>query len=195
MNLLSSQHLVSALRPGHPSHDVVRADPGPRSMKQTLASRFGQAIEPYTTGGVVLREDYQLAIKSLHTSAVADSIADLGINHVLGAPPPPINDSELALNRLERCTLAQLRSGDCHLMKDYQMRVGKSADALCPECLFRRHSVPHLFNCDAIPTVLNVSDLWSHPVAVIHHLKRLSSFSSIVDRGPPPPRPPPEPPP
>ena len=117
-------------------------------------------------------------IKSLHTAAVDDSIVSLGDNYILGTPPPPIDDSEVALSRLERCTLAELRSGDCHLMNDYQMRVGKSADAVCPKCRVQRHSVPHIFACDAVPTVLQVSDLWTHPVAMINHLKKLSSFSS-----------------
>ena len=75
-------------------------------MKHTLASRFGSAVEPYTSGGVIARDNYQLTIKSLHTVAVEVSIISLGDNHILGAPPPPIDDSEVALSRLERCPLA-----------------------------------------------------------------------------------------
>ena len=162
-------------------------------MKQTLQSKYGAAVAPFLTDGVMGRDDYSTTIKALHTQAVAKSIEDLGANHLTGAAPLPIDDSELSLSRHERATLAQLRSGDCHFLKDYQMRIGKADDATCPECKYRRHSVPHIFECDAAPTVLRVTDLWAHPVAVANHLRKLSSFSSLAQRDPPIPHPPPEP--
>ena len=193
LDLLCRQFLVSALRPGHPSHDVVRSDPGPRRMKETLGTKYGDDVSPFLVNGVIVPYQYPAVISSLHTQAVRDSITNLGENHLLQSVPLPIDDSETALNRRERTTLAQLRTGDCSNLKDYQMRIGKSDNALCPECKFKRHSVPHLFNCDAVPTVLNVSDLWCHPIAVVNHLKKLSSFNTLNAHGPPLPRPPPEP--
>lgn len=86
-------------------------------------------------------DEYRSAIKSLHTRAVTQSIDDLGANHLLDSIPPPIDDSELALTRSERTTLAQLRSGKCHRLNDYQMKVGKTDNATCPECKIRRHTV------------------------------------------------------
>ena len=179
LDLLSSQFLASTLRPGHPSHEVVLSDPGPRRKKATLRSKYGGKVEPFLTGGAMVAGEYRSTISSLHTSAVTQSINDLGENHLLNSAPPPIDDSELALHRTERTTLAQLRSGECHRLKDYQMKVGKADDAICPECKVRRHTVPHLFQCDATPTVLKVTDLWHQPVAVVNYLKKLSSFSSV----------------
>ena len=188
LDLLCSQFLASGLRVSHPSHATVTAPSGPRSKKNTLGSKYGAVVEPLLSDGVMRQEDYRPALSALHTQAVTLSITNLGENHLITSPPPPICDSEASLTRKERCALAQLRSGDCNLLKDYQMRVGSSVDATCPECLIRRHSVTHLFNCDANPTHLKVTDLWNHPVAVINFLRKLSAFASL--NGPHPPRPP-----
>ena len=58
LDLLCSQFLASALRPGHPSHDLVISDPGPRRMKMTLGSRYSGAVAPFTTNGVILCDYY-----------------------------------------------------------------------------------------------------------------------------------------
>ena len=47
-----------------------------------------------------------------------------------------------------------------------------------PECRFRRHSVNHLFACDAAPTALSAWDLWINPIPAII-LKMLPSFSHL----------------
>ena len=91
-------------------------------MKSTLGSKYGAVVEPFLAAGIMRPEDYRPAINSLYTDAVASSIRSLGKNHLLGASPLLINEAETALSRHERCTLAQLRSGDCILLKDYQMR-------------------------------------------------------------------------
>ena len=149
--------------------------------------KYGTVVEPFLSDGVMRQDDYCPTLTALHTQAVSRSIDNLGENHLIATRHPPIDDTEVALNRKERCTLAQLRSGDCCLLKDYQMRVGKSVDATCPECMIQHHTVPHL-NCDATPTCLKVTNLWNHPVAAINFLRKLSSFASL--NGPQPPRPP-----
>ena len=151
LGLLCSQFLASTLRPGHPSREVVLTDPGPRRKKETLRSKFGEKVEPFLTDGTIAVDEYRSAIKTLHTKAVTQSIEDLGENHLLNSIPPPIDDSELALNRPERTTLAQLRSGECHRLNDYMMKVGKSDNAICPECKIRRHTVPHFFAATLVP--------------------------------------------
>ena len=188
LDLLCSQFLASGLRVDHPSHASVTSAPGPRTKKFTLGSKHGHVVEPFLSDGIMRQEDFRPALTALHTQAVARSITNLGENHLIAASPPPIDDSEACLNRKERCTLAQLRSGDCSLLKDYQMRVGSSVDATCPECKIRRHTVPHLFSCDATPTYLKVTDLWNHPVAALNFLRKQSAFSAL--NGPQPPRPP-----
>ena len=116
-------------------------------------------------------------------------------NRLLGTPPPPISPSESRLTRMQRTTLAQLRSGHCRLLGNYKVLTGISNSALCPQCLFRRQTVPHIFNCDAAQTDLTLRDLWINPVKVVGFLVSLPTFATLIPRDPHPPRPPPEPPP
>ena len=152
-------------------------------------------VSPFLTNGVIDPADYKNALKAIHTNSVTDSIAKLGQSRILGMQRPDISASEFGLSREERCTLAQLRTGECKNLNDYLAKIGRSDSALCPECRFRRHTVEHLFNCDAVPTDLSTRDLWINPVTAIDFLKTLPSFSRLVSLNPPAPRPPPEPPP
>ena len=45
--------LLSAMRPGHPSDDVVTADSGSRNEKKTLSSKYSKVAAPYLQGGVM----------------------------------------------------------------------------------------------------------------------------------------------
>ena len=148
--------------------------------------------------GVLDPGDYKKSLDTLHTEAVSNTIAKLGKNPILDTNPPPIASSESRLSRKQRSTLAQLRSGQCHLLNDYLVLTGRKQSALCPECLIRRHTVKLIFNCDAAPTNLTIKDLWNNPVSVVGFLSTLPSFSSLeqtIPPAPPAPRPPPEPPP
>ena len=40
----------------------------------------------------------------------------------------------------------------CDLLNNYLVLTVCKKSALCPECLFRRHTVKHIFNCDSVPT-------------------------------------------
>ena len=140
--------------------------------------------------------EYKATLKSIHTEAVSSAISRLGNNPVLNTPPPEISQSEKRLNRMQRTTLAQLRSGHCKLIREYAVRIGISRSAICPECLIRRHTLSHIFQCDAAPTNLTFIDLWQNPVCVTNFLQSLRAFPSLRPPDPPPaPRPPPEPPP
>ena len=192
LELLSSQYLLSCSRTSHPSHQVVRQPPGARRMKQTLLSKHSHKVNRFLTDGVLDPVDYKKLRDALHTEAVASTISKLGNNPVLEAPPPPIAPSEATLTRRQRSTLSQLRSGQCHLLNDYLVLTGRSDSAICPECLIRRHTVNHLFNCDAASTTLTTLDLWKNPVLVTTFLKTLPSFSCLEPTVPPPqPDPPP----
>ena len=60
----------------------------------------------------------------------------------------------------------------------------------------RRHTVNHLFTCDARPTSLSMRDLWVNPVTTVDFLRSLLCYSSLATTAAvPAPRPPPEPPP
>ena len=195
LEMLSSQHIASALRPTHPSHTVVTAPHGPRSMKETLGHKCENAVAPYLTNGIVDPSKCRSTLKKIHTDAISASIKKLSVvNPVLGATPPLISDSEKRLTRFQRTTLAQLCSGSCRLLNDYKVTLGHIRSALCPECLFQRHTVRHIFQCDAAPTTLTPRDLWVNPATVVDFLSSLPSFSSLLPPNPPPPPPPPQPP-
>ena len=167
-------------------------------MKQTLSTKHTDDIRAFLNNGVIELDSYKPALNSIHTDAVRKSIASLGPNPLLGVSPPPIAASEKFLSRIQRSTLAQLRSGQCHLLNDYKVLTGRGTSAVCPECLIRRHTVPHLFNCDAAPTTLKLVDLWKNPRLVTNHLVKLPSFVTLSEptvppRPPPPPEPPPAP--
>ena len=139
--------------------------------------------------------DYKGALRTIHSKAVVETIDRFKFSRVLDGPRPDINPSETVLTRAERTTLAQLRSGECKSLNNYLVKVGRSTTAICPECRFQRHTVNHLFTCDARPTDLRVEDLWTDPSSSMAFLKTLPSFSHLAPTDPPAPRPPPEPPP
>ena len=196
LEMLGAQYLASSLRPSHPSHAIVTAPNGNRDMKKTLYQKHITTVEPFLSNGVLDPLNYKAAISGIHTSAISASIAKLQVpNVVLGSVPLAISPSEVSLPRIQRTTLAQLRSGHCKMLNDYRVLLKHTELALCPECLFRRHSVRHIFNCDAAPTILTTKDLWTNPVDVTVFLRTLPSFAPIFPPDPAHPRPPPEPPP
>ena len=73
-------------------------------------------------------------LQNLHTHAVDSAIQILGNNRVLKERPPPIADEEQKLNRRQRCTLSQLRSGHCHLLQDKKHRVFANRSDICTDC-------------------------------------------------------------
>ena len=195
LQMLSSQCLVKCLRISHPSHSLVNEPNGVRQMKYTLSSKHLGDVSAFLTNGVIELDNYKPALDAIHTSFVRKSIDDLGPNPVLGVLPPPIAASESRLTRIQRSTLAQLRSGQCHLLNDFRVLTGRGTSAVCPECLIRRHTVPHLFDCDAAPTNLSLVDLWNNPGTVVAFLVSLPSFATLLPMNPPLPPPLPEPPP
>ena len=201
LDMLSAQFLASALRPSHPSNAVVTAPPGPRDMKKTLQAKHLARVAPFLTNGATDPNTYNNLVKKLHTVCVDESLKKLGNYHLLDGPSPPkISSTETTLSRQERTTLRQIRTGYCKRLNDYKhsfMTPPRAPDALCPECLIRRHTSRHLFECDARPTDLIFKDLFDHPARVIAFLKTLPSFTFLNPPDPPPPPlpPPPDPPP
>ena len=59
LEMLLSQHLASALRPTHPSHAIVTAPHGPRSMKETPGHKCEAAVAPYLSNGVIDSAEYR----------------------------------------------------------------------------------------------------------------------------------------
>ena len=133
--------------------------------------------------------DPTAARRQIHTRAVAKSIAARANNRVLGSPAPDVDDTEQELPRKTRRTLAQLRSGECLALSNYQHKMGWSDSPMCPCCRSEEHTTQHIFDCSAHQTPLEPENLWTHPIEAADFLRTLP-FMDLPDR-----RPPPEPPP
>ena len=150
MELLSAQFLAKALSPRHPSHSCVKADRGRRAMKETLRSKVFSYVEPYVDDeGNVQPNKVKEVMDNIHTDLVRNKLAGYAENRILNQRPPKINPNEKTLPRRTRTILAQLRSGHCVRLRDYQFRIGKVPDDRCQDCHLDAQSVDHLFNCPA----------------------------------------------
>ena len=196
--MLCKQFLVGALRPAHPSHELVTCSPGPRAnnrvplLQSAYLADLSHLLEP---DGAAAPDRHNASIRSIHSSSVQHYISVSPPNKVLSTRPPEISPSETRLPRPYRSALAQLRSGHCSKLNTYKFKIGLSDTDLCPECGRRPHTTQHLFDCRSSPTPLSVGDLWTDPVAVARHLTSLTAFAALPPLGPPDRRPPPEPPP
>ena len=201
LELLSAQYLASAQHPEHPAHHIVNLPPGPRRSKETLKTKVGHLVEPHLVNGIIPPGAHKPTIDKIHTKIVLDVKNRTSNNRILGSPAPKIDNSEKTLSRPTRSVLAQLRSGFCSKLQDFQLRIGKTADNICPICRLAPDSVSHLFDCPARPTNLSTDDLWSQPREVASFLSSHPAFNQLPVVAPLPPRqrrrgrPPPEPPP
>ena len=187
LHLLSAQYLASALQPGHVSHDVVSLPSGPRRMKETLQSKCQDLVEPYLRDGAIPPDALKVTLNGIHTKVVGDTLISRSNNRVLNAPAPKISQQESRLPRQCRTVLAQLRSDHCVKLKNYQLRIGKSDDDVCPDCQTNAASTSHLFQCSSHPTNLTTRDLWERPWETISHISQFLGFDSLLAVGPPPP--------
>ena len=167
--MLSAQYLVNCLEKDHVCHGITTQEPRPRPMKETLHSRHHSTVLPRL--GSSRMESHQ----NLHTHAVESAIQLQGNNRVLKKPPPPISDEEQRLNRRQRCTLSQLRSGHRHLLQDYKHRVLGEPSDTCTDCGASPQDVRHLFDCTTHPTDLSPEDLWRNPVGSIRAFSYLDN--------------------
>ena len=120
--------LVNCLEEVHVSHGITMEEPRPRPMKETLHSRHHSTVLHRL--GSSRMENHQ----NLPTHAVDSAIQLQGNNRVLKKRPPPISDDEQRLNRRQRCTLSQPRSGHYHLLLDYKHRVLCEPSDICTDC-------------------------------------------------------------
>ena len=129
-------------------------------MNKTLFTRHRNTVEP-----MMLADNRKATLQAIH----CDAVNKAGLPH-------PINDSEKDLTRMERATLAQLRSGYCRLLGSYKSRIKKDASLdVCADCGKTPHDVKHLFACPAHPTTLIPSDLWRKPVESIREFRYLEA--------------------
>ena len=126
--MLSPQYRVNCLEEEYVSHGITIQEPRPRPMMETLHSRHHSAV--LLRRGSSRMENHQ----NLYTHAVDSAIQLQRHNRVLKKRPPPVSDGEQRLNRRQRCTLSQLRSGHCHLLQDYKHRVLGEPSDICTDC-------------------------------------------------------------
>ena len=166
--LLSAQYLARCLEPGNVCHSITTRETPKRRMKETLFTRHRNTVEPMML----------VTLQAIHSDAVNKAVKDQKNNIVLDGLPHPINDSEKDLTRKERATLVQLGSGYCKLLGSYKSRIKKDASLdVCADCGKTPHDVKHLFACQAHPTTLIPSDLWSKPVETIREFSYLEEGS------------------
>ena len=154
-------YLVNCLEENHVSHGITIQESRPRPMKETLHSRHHSTVLPRL--GSSRMESHQ----NRNTHAVDSATQLQGHNRVLKKRPPPISDEEQRLNRRQRCTLSQLRSGHFHLLQDYKHSVLDESSDICTDCGTSPQDVRHLFACTTHPTDLSPEDLWRNPVRSI----------------------------
>ena len=148
-------------------------------MRETLHSRHHSTVLPRL--GSSRMESHQ----NLNTHAVDSAIQLQWHNIVLKKCPPPISDEEQRLNGRQRCTLSQLRWGDCHLLQDYKHRVFGEPSDICTDCGASSQDVRHLFACTTHPTDLSPEDLWRKPVRSIRAFSYLDNGNiDWLDDGP-----------
>ena len=157
-DMLSAQYLGNCLEEDHVCHGITTQEPSPRPMKETLHSRHHSTILPRL--GASRKE----SLRNLHTHAVDSDTQLLGNNRVLKESPPPIADEEQGLNRRQRCTLSQLRSGHCHQLQDHKHMVFGEPSDICTDCGASPQDVRHLFICNKHSTDLSTEDLCRNPV-------------------------------
>ena len=172
-DMLSQQYLLATQKRDHPNRVNLSAPPPSRQMKKTLASTFGDKIKRISYPD--FPDDlYKKQLKDIHTSCVREQISNMANNKVLQATPPKISDSEKALPRVTRTTLAQLRSGYSNYLNSYKARVSQNQAVpvtdLCPLCNADSHTTSHLFSCPSNPTTLTAKDLWSKPLEAARFL-------------------------
>ena len=170
MNLLSAQYLVQCLDTENVCHHIIKMDLPPRKMKEAIFTSHNQTVLP------LLANNRKDTLHALHTSFVNTAIDNMKDNRVLNNRPPPINDEETLLSRLQRTTLSQLRSGHCKLLSSYKKLLKQSDSSSCPDCGMHPQDVPHLFDCTTHPNDLSPVNLWDKSVETIREL-------SVLDPG------------
>ena len=108
-----------------------------------------------------------------HIPPSGTPVGNMKDNRVLNSRPPSINDEETLLQRRQRTTLSQLRSGHCKLLNSYKKRLKQSDSSRCPDCGMDPQDVPRLLDCVAHPNDLSPVNLWDKPIETIREFSFL----------------------
>ena len=80
---------MGSLWPEYPAHASVTSPSGPRYLRQTLQSAFHPDVPHLLLDRVLPLDNYQEALRNLHTAAVATAIKGFAPNRALGTSPIP----------------------------------------------------------------------------------------------------------
>ena len=162
-DLITKQFLAASPQPEHQGFKHLQGPPPRREMKQSLLNYKSEVSRKFDSLPAS-KDSYKKVLKSLHTEAVSATLQAYQPNRVLATQPPEINPEEMKLSRKERTSLARLRSGFSRSLMSYMSRIDPEVLDKCPLCDIFPHNTPHLFNCRANPTELNITDLWTKPI-------------------------------
>ena len=132
--------------------------------------------------------------QNLYTHAVDSAIQLQGNNKVLKERPPPISDEEQRLNRRQRCTLSQVRSGHCHLFTNARnssfkkIETAQNASLKMATGTHKIASIDHLHQESLTLKVNDHSDMLSAQY-LVKNLEEDHVCHSITTREEPRPRP------
>jgi len=179
--LLTAGFLVQSECDHHPCHDLLDHDP---SVRKNRKSTIPLAAGPRVSNIPPSCRQKKKRLAALHEAVVRETVRKLVVNRVTSSRPPPPHPSEKQLNRRTRRHLAQLRSGHCHLLRQYQARIDEEISPLCRFCGLEEEDVAHTFICPALPPRSSrPTSLWLAPAAAATDI--LHFGVGAEDRDPP----------
>ena len=161
--MLSKQYTLSCHLPGHPNYSLVNQGLPERHLRKYDAREYKENIESFIPRGDLNQANLKLGMKSINTVDVRSAINNYITNPLTANSPTPIDESEQELPRRTKATLAQLRSGWCHITNHYNSRINPEIQDISPNCASSPHDVHSLFNCPRKPTTFKITSLWTNP--------------------------------
>ena len=169
--LLTKQFLAACHLAEHPGGKHLGRPPEIRGhLKPTLLDHETEVWECFPDLPAN-ESSYKNSLKSLHTSAVLETLQSYDPNRVLQLPPPEISSSaEEKLPRKVRCELFRLRSGFSRNLMSFMSTIDNTVENKCPLCEVFPHDTNHLFTCTGNLTQLTVEGLWTEQIEAARFL-------------------------
>ena len=157
----------------HPLHYMQNPRPTDRHLHLTPAEHYHALYN--TLPPIPPNTSHRTHI---HTHFTDRALRNAEPNHLLGARPPRVDDSEQTLPRVDRVHLARLRCGHHPSIPAYAHRIGRALTDQCTWCLNARGTLEHVFlHCPALQphrathNIHTLHQLWTHPIASLHFLR------------------------
>lgn len=183
VRLHSSNLRARAADDSHPLHWAFLAPPPERLMKPTIFHNSGFTYDLHLCNNRDSSLQELRRIKqTIHTQLVADYLSNCRPNPIINMQAPPVNPSELLLERDERRLLCQIRANKSPFLQEYLNKINpvQHPSSLCHKCNDAVHDSAHLFSCSFVATELEPVDLWSRPAEVMALLREWG-WSGVSD--------------